>query len=290
MKIDRIIDQAKFRVIQYYEKSVSDYSLIYFRQENYSMNYGYWDNSVKNRNQSLLRLYEKINDELKLSSQDKILDAGCGFGEASCWFAKYTGCSVTGITITPFQVGKATQIARERGLSKRINYCEMDYTKTSFKPNSFDAIIAIETICHLIDKNDFYKEAFRILKPEGKLIVAEYTLVRQPETIKEKYSFNKFLRGWEIPNLWFVKQHMDAMEQIGFLKVVNENYSDKTIRISKFLYNYSVIGLPIYWLLNKLMILNDVRLNDAVACRYQWITKNKNLWGHTLFKAKKNKI
>lgn len=290
MKIDRIIDQTKFRVIQYYEKSASDYFLIYFRQGNYSMNYGYWDSSAKNRTKSLFRLYEKINSELKLSSQDKLLDAGCGFGEASCWFAKYTGCSVTGITITPFQVGKATQIARERGLSKRINYCEMDYTKTSFKPNSFDAIIAIETICHLVDKKDFYKEAFRILKPEGKLIVAEYTLVRQPETIKEKYSFNKFLRGWEIPNIWFVKQHMDTMKQIGFLKADNEDYSDKTVKTSKFLYNYSIVGLPLYWLLNKLGILNDVRLHDAIACRYQWITKSKKLWGHTLFNAEKNKI
>lgn len=284
------MDLAKSRVIQYYEKSVTDYSLIYFRQENYSMNYGYCDSSAKNRAQSLFRLYEKINDELKLSSQDKLLDAGCGFGEASCWFAKYTGCSVTGITITPFQVGKANQIAKERGLSKNVNYYEIDYTKTSFGSNSFNAIIAIETICHLIDKKDFYKEAFRILKPEGKLIVAEYTLVRQPETIKEEYGLNKFLSGWEIPNLWFVKQHVNAMKQIGFPKVENEDYSDKIIRTSKFLYYYSIIGLPVYWLLNKLGILNDVRLNDAVACRYQWITKNKKLWGHTLFKAEKNKI
>lgn len=276
-------------VIEYYEKGHADYFLIYFRHHNQSMNYGYWDEKITNRQDSLNRLYEHINEALNIKQTDHILDAGCGFGDASFWFAKHTGCQVTGITITPSQVRDATKLAHTYKLNK-VDFQNMDYTKTSFKDNSFDHIYAIETICHLHDKTPFYHEMFRLLKPGGKLIVAEYDLKKSDQTKQERKSFKKFLSGWALGELWPTTKHRAVMKKIGFRDVQSEDYSKYTEKTAHFFYLYSLFGIPFYVLFNKLgLLINDVRLKNAYSCYYQWTTRQAGLWGHTLLSAQKTK-
>lgn len=251
------------------------------------MNYGYWDDSVRSRGQALFRLYQRINEQLKLGADDLLLDAGCGLGEASRWFAENTGSRVVGITVSPSQVRLATGISGKQGLMEKNKFMKMDYTRTNFEDKSFDAVIAIETICHLADKADFYREAFRLLKPGGELVVAEYTLLRPAETAEEKAGFPKFLRGWKIPNLWTRTQHEDSMEKAGFIIKAVEDYSDKTTKTSRYLYWYSVFGIPFYLLCRKTGMIDDIRLENAVSCKYQWTTKRGGLWGHFLYTAVK---
>ncbi len=277
----------KNKIIEYYKKAHIDYQLIYFRRNNYSMNYGYWDRSATNRHQALLNLNKVIASKLKLNSGHLVLDAGCGLGESSFWFAKNINCRVKAVSIAPNQIQIAKKIAKKRKLDSKVKFSVADYTKTKFSKNHFDAIIAIETICHLQDKTDFYKEAFRILKPGGKLAVAEYYQIPPKLSSRELLQLNKMLKGWVIPNLWTKSQHLQALKQIGFSSTDFLDYSINTIKTSRFLYLYSIFGIPIYWVLHKIGLINNIRLKDALSCKYQYLTKKQNLWGHSLIIATK---
>lgn len=277
----------KPRVVEYYEKTLWDYILVYFRGGNFSMNYGYWDKSVQSRNGSYARLYERIAGALSLKPGDRVMDAGCGLGEAACFMATRYGCRVTGVTISPTQVSKAQEIVEGRNLHDRVSVDLVDYTKTNYPDGSFDAIYAIETICHTKDKSDFYKEAHRLLVSGGRLAVAEFIQKRPPTSVSERRLMKALLAGWAIPNLWTSEAHGKALNQRGFAHVRIEDYSFATVPVARYLYWYSLFGIPLYRLLQSLGGINEVRMKDALSCRYQWLTKQKGLWGHAFITARK---
>lgn len=277
----------KKRVTNYYEKTLWDYILVYFRGGNYSMNYGYWDKTVTSRKDAHARLYERIAGALSIRPGDRVLDAGCGLGEAACFMAKTYGCQVTGVTISPTQVSKAQEIVRGRNLGDRVSVVLADYTKTNLPDGSFDAIYAIETICHLQNKSDFYKEAYRLLSPGGRLAVAEYIQKEDPHTPFEHYAMKTFLDGWVIANIWTWNAHRTALARWNYKDIRMEDYSTATDAVARYLYRYSLFGIPIYQLLQQVGMIDDVRMKDALSCRYQWLTKKRGLWGHALITARK---
>lgn len=277
----------KPRVVEYYEKTFWDYFLVYFRGDNYSMNYGYWDNAVHSRNASYGRLYAHIADTLAITPGDRVLDAGCGMGEAACFMAKTYGCQVTGVTISPSQLEKANKIIMRRKLGDRVHMVLADYTNMRFPDGSFDKIYAIETICHIEDKTDFYREAYRLLIPGGSLAVAEYIQKKAPESKSDRHAMETFLEGWAIPNIWTQEAHARALNKSGYKDIQIEDYSHATIPVARYLYWYSVLGIPVYRLLRPLGVINELRMKDALSCRYQYLAKHKDLWGHALITARK---
>lgn len=103
-----------------------------------------------------------------------VLDVGCGIGGTSRYLAKtYPGAQVTGITLSPNQVKRATELAKERGLGnvdfKVMNALEMDYPD-----DSFDLVWACESGEHMPDKKAYVEEMTRVLKPGGTLVIATW--------------------------------------------------------------------------------------------------------------------
>ncbi|OGH25874.1 MAG: hypothetical protein A3E68_02005 [Candidatus Levybacteria bacterium RIFCSPHIGHO2_12_FULL_39_39] len=95
-----------------------------------------------------------------------ILDLGCGFGEfAVVFFDKKVD---VGIDIDPRELAVA---ARENKYKKLVLG---DARNLPFKDNSFATIISVSTLEHIGSIDKVFKEAFRVLKPEGTFV---FTLV-----------------------------------------------------------------------------------------------------------------
>lgn len=87
--------------------------------------------------------------------------------------AKEYGAHVTGITLSAAQVPTARRRAQRSGLSGRLEFAEADYTATPYPSASFDAVVANESVCYAPNKKDFLAKAFRLLKPGGRVAVAD---------------------------------------------------------------------------------------------------------------------
>ena len=82
--------------------------------------------------------------------------------------------------------------------SGKINRYQMDAETTAFRENSFDTVVSVCVLCSVKDPVSCLKEIKRVLKPEGKLVMFEHVLSRNPFyalALKTMSNFTERLEG-----------------------------------------------------------------------------------------------
>jgi ubiquinone/menaquinone biosynthesis C-methylase UbiE len=122
------------------------------------------------------RLTDLVGVNAGARSGQRMLDVGCGIGAPARRLARATGASVTGITISSGQVDVATARSRQQGLDERTSFQVADAMSLPFAEDEFDGAIAIESILHMPDKLQAFREIYRVLRPGAALVIADFVL------------------------------------------------------------------------------------------------------------------
>jgi MPBQ/MSBQ methyltransferase len=144
---------------------------------------GYYSADVKHKYRPLNEAqYIFVDEMMKLGGIDpavdgkaKVLDVGCGFGGTSRYLARALGpdAEVTGITLSPKQVERGTELAVEQN-TPNAKFMVQDALAMSFPDNSFDIVWACESGEHMPDKKAYIEQMMRVLKPGGKFVMATW--------------------------------------------------------------------------------------------------------------------
>lgn len=111
----------------------------------------------------------------------KVLDVGCGIGGPSRFFADEYGCLVTGIDLTPEFVRTAKLLSELVGLQDRTNFIEGNALALPLPDASFDRVITQHVQMNIAEKEKFYQEISRVLKPGGIFIYYDiFSMAHQP--------------------------------------------------------------------------------------------------------------
>jgi len=214
-------DTATLRddIVRYYNECYWDYRTSWLDSRNLAIHYGYWDDSTRSHNQALLNMNRLLADTAAISVGERVLDAGCGIGGSAIWLAENRGAQVTGITLSDLQVSQARHNATQRGVADRVDFQTADFCDTPFETASFDVIWGIESICHALDKRDFIREAYRLLKPGGRLVCSDGYALKRDYTDAEWHIIRTCLDGWQIPNLARPEEFESWLSEAGFTPV-----------------------------------------------------------------------
>src|SRR5262249_14605078 len=98
----------------------------------------------------------------------RILDVACGAGGTTKRLAlSYEPEKITAINISEVQL----DAARDRVAG--ANFSCMNAAELEFPAGYFDAVVCVEAAHHFNTRQAFFGEAFRVLKPEGSLVLTD---------------------------------------------------------------------------------------------------------------------
>ncbi len=116
----------------------------------------------------------------RLEPGERVLDLGSGAGTDSLVAAQMVGSEgrVTGIDMTPEMLDKARRAAAEQGAGN-VEFVESEAERLPFLDESFDVVISNGVIDLIPDKDAVFAELRRVLRPGGRIQVADVT-IQQP--------------------------------------------------------------------------------------------------------------
>ena len=234
MKDPKIVENSawnkqKEAIVSYYEQCDNAYRDAWGMDQNMQLNLGIWNKNTKKLSEALVNLNNEMIEVAQLKKSDHVLDAGCGVGGTLIHFAKQIGCTGIGITLTPHQAEKANENSIREGVAHLVTFQVMDYCNTTFKDESFTLITGMESICYAEPKMAFLQEAKRLLKPGGRIALAENLQGKDILTEKEfKSVYTDAFNGCKVSSLDTEKQYRNNLQQLDFRNI---ECIDETVRV-----------------------------------------------------------
>jgi tocopherol O-methyltransferase len=197
------------------------------------MHHGYYGKSGNykiNRRQAQINLIEELLSYGQVIEANNILDVGCGIGGTSLYLAGKFNCQVTGITLSPRQVSRGKERAKNANLSNKAHFLRANALEMPFEDQTFDLVWTLESGEHMPDKKKFIQECYRVLKPGGKLIMATWchrstNSFAGELTDDEKKHLAKIYQVYCLPYVISIPEYEDIIDSCGFQDIKTDDWS-----------------------------------------------------------------
>ena len=135
---------------------------------------------------------------LGLDESTEVLEVASGSGGPALFMVRETGCRVTGVDLHDDGVATANAAAATAGLAERARFMRVDARAgLPFDDGSFDALLSIDSINHMYERQAVLRDWQRVLRPGGRLLFTDPIVVsgmiRREEMVSRSGGMGEFV-------------------------------------------------------------------------------------------------
>jgi cyclopropane fatty-acyl-phospholipid synthase-like methyltransferase len=242
---------TKKEIATYYNHTLLHYRVGWQLDKSKGLHYGLWYPDTKNLHEAIQNTNKKIGSFIKNKDGFDVLDAGCGVGGSAIFLAQNYHCNVHGITLSKAQLDQGNKYLEKTEVRKQVQLSVQDYSQTSFDNESFDLVFGIESFCHSDDKSETYKEAYRLLRPGGQLVIIDSIKTAKGSRPENRKTLEWLFHRWAISDLDDGHETVKNLKAAGFDGIDIENLTNNARKSINIIYRrafWGLITIPLYWL------------------------------------------
>ena len=191
------------------------------------VHHGYWETGRESPAQAVQKLIDVMLGKLTLPSQADVCDVGCGYGATSRYLAQKYGYRVTGVTVSQSQWQYATEQRIEGGSPR---FLLQNWLQNELDSESFDLVISIECFSHISDKQRFFDEIARVLKPGGQAAIAVWLANPAASSWAVRHLLRPICEEGRLPGMASADECREMISQAG-LELVS--FEEASRRVAK---------------------------------------------------------
>lgn len=192
-----------------------------------NLHHGYWITGKESAEEAVINLTHLVARLASIRPGDQVCDIGSGYGAAALTLNHAYGAAVTGMTISPKQFRQA-QIAAAG--NNCVNFLLCDALQNGLAASAYDAVVAVESSEHFIDKPNLFSEAYRLLRPGGRCVIAAWLTRERPGSWESKHLLEPICAEGRLPSLASVAEYQTMLETAGFCET---SFIDLTQTVKK---------------------------------------------------------
>jgi tocopherol O-methyltransferase len=176
------------------------------------LHHGLWRRGDETPEVAARQLVDEVARQAGLQPGNYVCDVGCGYGGTARILAQEYGAQVTAYTVSQAQYDYACA----QGNEGNPVYCLQDWLANDLPDAHFDAVVAIESLSHMADKARFFTEAYRVLRPGGRLVLCAWLAYEYPSPWQVRHLLEPICTEGQLPSLGSAAEYYAMMDAAGF--------------------------------------------------------------------------
>lgn len=269
-------------IVEFYDDTAWEYQFFW---SDYNLHYGFYDEDHTTHRAAMRNSNRTYAGKLDVSESDVVLDVGTGRGGLPLWVAEHVGAEVYGVDLDPGHVRDARLNARDRAVAERATFTVGTFLDLPFPDDSFDAVSGIETICHAADKSAVLAELRRVLKPGGRLVVAD-GYQNGKLAADDAALLDTVVEGWAVPELARIEEFRQTLDDLGFEAIEFSDHREQILPSARRQYLLSIAITPLLTVAALLGIKSDRSVRQGYTLYHQYEVLKTGIGVHGDFTAR----